>query len=136
MFVPLLAVSLAMQLIAAGDGVPQLNVTPSCKGAAQAGYIATTQDRLQSCIDTEHRTRDQLARDWTSFPASARTFCLSSIQGFEPTYTELATCLEMKRDLANMKPGDATPVAPVRRPGAFTTGTGSMSRPASPGSIP
>ena len=127
MFVPVLAVPLALQLIAAADAVPTLNVTPSCKGAAQAGYIATTQDRLQGCIDSEHRTRDQLARDWAGFPVSARTFCLSSIQGFEPTYTELATCLEMKRDLANMKPGDSTPVAPVRRPGAFTTGTGSMS---------
>jgi hypothetical protein len=127
MLVPLLAVPLAIQLIAAADGVPKLDVTPSCKGAAAAGYIATTQDRLQSCIDAEHRTRDQIAKDWTSFPVGDRTFCLSSIKGFEPTYTELATCLEMKRDLANMKPGDATPVAPVRRPGSFTTGTGSMS---------
>ena len=118
MFVPLLAVPLAVQLIAAADGVPKLNVTPSCKGAAKAGYIATTEDRLQSCIDSEHRTRDQLAKDWTSFPVSARTFCLSSIQGFEPTYSELATCLEMKRDLANMKPAeaDAVPVRPVRTP--------------------
>src|SRR3954468_15987838 len=100
MFVPLLLLPLAVQLIAAADAVPTLNVTPSCKGAAAAGYIATTEARLQTCIDSEHRTRDQLAKDWKSFPATAWTFCLSSIAGFEPTYTELATCLEMKRDLA------------------------------------
>ena len=118
MFVPLLAVPLAMQLIAAADGVPKLDVTPSCKGAANAGYIATTQDRLQRCIDSEHRTRDELAKGWPSFPASARTFCLSSIARFEPTYTELATCLEMKRDLANTKPAEADTtngMAPPRR---------------------
>jgi hypothetical protein len=117
MFVPLLAVPLAVQLIAAADGIPKLDVTASCKGAAESGYIATTQDRLQSCIDSEHRTRDQLGKDWASFPAAARTFCVSSIAGFEPTYTELATCLEMKRDLANTKPAEAdtTGMAPPRR---------------------
>ena len=117
MFVPLLAVPLAVQLIATTGDIPKLDVTASCKGAANAGYIATTQDRLQRCIDSEHRTRDQLGKDWASFPASARVFCLSSIAGFEPTYTELATCLEMKRDLANTKPGDAgtTGMAPRRR---------------------
>jgi hypothetical protein len=117
MFVPLLAVPLALQLIAATNGVPKLDVTASCKGAANAGYIATTQDRLQRCIDSEHRTRDQLGKDWPSFPASSRGFCLSSIARFAPTYTELATCLEMKRDLANTKPAEAgsTGIAPPRR---------------------
>ena len=127
MYVPLLVLPLAAQLIAASDAVPKLDVTPSCRGAARAGYVATTQERLQSCIDGEHRTRDQLAKDWSSFAVAERMFCLASIKGFEPTYTELATCLEMKRDLANTKPSDSTPAAPTGRPGAFTTGTGSTS---------
>ena len=125
MFVPLLVLPLAAQLIAASDAVPKLDVTPSCRGAARSGAVATTQERLQTCIDTEHRTRDQLAKDWPSFSVGARVFCLASIRGFEPTYTELAACLEMKRALANAKPEDAVPVAPVKRPGAFTTGAGS-----------
>ena len=99
MFVPLFALPVALQLVAVADGVPQLNVTPSCRGAAQSGFIATTGDRLKSCIDTEQRTREQLAKDWAKFPAADRAFCVSSIAGFEPTYSELATCLEMKRDL-------------------------------------
>jgi hypothetical protein len=73
---------------------------------------------VQSCIDSEHRTRDQLSKTWSGFPARARTFCLSSIAKFEPTYTELATCLEMKRDLANDKPaedGTASTPQPARR---------------------
>jgi|SRR5215212_11833714 hypothetical protein len=117
MFVPLLAVPLALQLIAATNGVPKLDVTASCRGAAEAGYATTTRERLQNCIDSEHRTRDQLGKSWASFPASSRAFCLSSIARFAPTYTELATCLEMKRDLANTKPGDAgtTGMAPRRR---------------------
>ena len=120
MFVPLLAVPLAVQMIAAAGALPKLDVTASCRGAAEAGYATTTRERLQNCIDSEHRTRDQLDKNWSSFPASSRTFCISSIAGFEPTYTELATCLEMKRDLANTKPGEAdttgmAPPPPRRR---------------------
>lgn len=107
MFVPLLAVPLAVQLIAAGDGVPKLDVTASCKGAAAAGLATTTRDRVQNCIASEQRTRVQLGKDWASFPAVTRTFCISSIARFAPTYTELATCLELRRDLAKTKPAEA-----------------------------
>jgi len=115
MFVPLFALPVALQLVAVAGGVPKLNVTPSCRGAAQSGFIATTGDRLKSCVDTEQRTREQLAKDWEKFPAGDRTFCVSSIAGFEPTYSELATCLEMKRDLKNTKPGEADTATPQRR---------------------
>jgi hypothetical protein len=124
MFVPLLVLPLAVQLIAATDAMPTLNVTPSCKGAA-AAYTVSTDNRLQMCIDSEHRARDQLAKDWTTFPADARTFCLSSIASFEPTYTELATCLEMRRDLAAAKSGNSVPAPSKRRPSPVTTGQGS-----------
>jgi hypothetical protein len=115
MFVPLFALPVALQLVAISDGVPKLNVTPSCRGAAQSGFIATTGDRLKTCIDTEQRTREQLAKDWAKFPAGDRAFCVSSIAGFEPTYSELATCLEMKRDLKNSKAGEAETAAEPRR---------------------
>jgi hypothetical protein len=115
MFIPLFAWPLAAQLVVVADAVPKLNVTPSCKGAAEAGYIATTEGRLKSCLDSEMRTRDQLDKSWASFPIGDRTFCMSSIASFQPTYTELATCLEMKRDLAKMKPGTADTV-PMRQP--------------------
>jgi len=99
MIVPLLAVPLAVQLVAASDSVPHLNVNPSCKGAAEAGYIARTEDRLKTCLESEQRTRDDLVKNWSTFPAADRSWCLASIKEFEPTYTELATCLEMKRDV-------------------------------------
>ena len=114
MFGPLLAVPIAVTLIAATDGVPTFNVTPSCKGAVAAGYIGPEESRMQVCLDSEKRTRDKLDKDWATFPAADRTFCISSIQNFSPTYTELATCLEMRRDLK--KPAPAAE-APARVPG-------------------
>ena len=116
MFVPWLTVPATALFIVAAERVPNLNVTPSCKGAAQAGYIATTEERLKSCIDTELRTRDKLNQDWSSFPVADRVWCVSATKGFEPTYSELATCLEMKRDLRTMKPPEAEGPARVRRP--------------------
>jgi hypothetical protein len=108
MFVPLLALPVALQL-AAADRVPTFNVTPSCRGAAEANYIQQGKERLQSCIESEQRTRDQLDKSWSTFPAADRAFCISAMKGFEPTYTELATCLEMKRDLKTTKPADTMP---------------------------
>ena len=99
MFVPLLAAPLILQLVAASDGVPKFDVKPSCEGAARANYMAQGNDRLQTCIASEQRTRDQVAKDWSSYPPADRSTCIAGMNNWEPTYTELATCLEMKHDL-------------------------------------
>lgn len=115
MFVPLLALPLAIQLVAAADGVPAFDVKPSCEGAARANYMALGNERLQSCINSEHNTRDQLAKNWPSFPPADRSNCVAAMHNFNPTYTELVTCLEMKRDLRAMKPVGEN--SPIRVPG-------------------
>ena len=105
MMVPFLALSLAGQIvIAVADTVPKLDVTRSCRAAADA---ANSKDRLQTCIESEQKTRDQLAKDWSTFPAADRANCINAIVSFAPTYTELITCLEMKRDVKNLPSGDA-----------------------------
>ena len=119
MFVPLSALPLAVELIVAADGVPKLDVTPSCQGAATSGYIATTEDRLKSCIDSEQRTREKLDKNWPNFAPGRPRRLRGLDQGFEPTYSELATCLEMKRDLEDHQAAPRRDVragrAPVRR---------------------
>ena len=97
MWLPVLALPVAAHLVVAvADRVPNLDVKPSCRAAA---VDATTKDRMQSCIESEQKIRDQLAKDWSSYPAADRTNCLAGIMNFEPTYTELITCLEMERDV-------------------------------------
>ncbi|MEI8155125.1 MAG: hypothetical protein WCG92_26630 [Hyphomicrobiales bacterium] len=117
MFILWFALPLAVQLIAAADGVPKLDVTPSCRGAAKSGYISSAEDRLKSCIESELRTRDQLDKQWAEFPVADRTDCFAAIKGFQPTYSELATCLEMKRDLRKLRsdgPAGAASPTPAR----------------------
>ncbi len=98
MFIPFLAVPFVLQ-IAVSDGVPHWDVTRSCRGAAEAAGPATEgRDRFKSCLASEQKTREGLQKDWSKFPAGDRLKCIQSIQWFEPTYTELAACLEMYRD--------------------------------------
>ena len=109
MFVPLCAVPLVSQ-VAASEGVPRWDVTPSCKGAAAAaGDGEQGKSRLQGCIDSEARTKAMLEKTWANFSAKDRAKCIQTIQWFEPTYTELAACLEMGRD------AKGEPVTPLRR---------------------
>ncbi len=108
MFVPLFAVPLVIQIAASSaagpSAVPHWDVTASCKGAAAAaGEGEQGQARLKSCMESEQRTRAMLEKGWTGFAAKDRAQCIKTIQWFEPTYTELAACLEMGRD-ANGQP--------------------------------
>ena len=64
MFVPFFAVPLAASWIAAADGTPKLDVTQSCRAAA-AGYVDQTTERLKSCLDSEQRTREWVAKGKT-----------------------------------------------------------------------
>ena len=93
---------------ALADSVPSWDVTASCRGAAEAGFTRDTGDNLQRCLDSEKRTREQLSKDWSTFPATDRARCVK-MQTFSPTYSELATCLEMNRDIRNATPTDAMP---------------------------
>lgn len=89
----------------AADGPPDFNVEPSCRAAASA---STNKDRLQGCLDSERKAREQLVKEWPEFTAATRNQCLkASSVGGEATYTELITCLEMTRDVKK-KPNDVS----------------------------
>jgi hypothetical protein len=94
---PLLAISVALHLVAAsGGGVPALDVSPSCHAASIAQIGGA--EGIQSCMADEQSAYDQLVSAWTKFNIADRNTCLSTMMDFEPTYTELLTCLEMADD--------------------------------------
>ncbi|MGB9208319.1 MAG: hypothetical protein WCB78_09455 [Pseudolabrys sp.] len=66
---------------------------------------------MTSCLASEQRTREELTKNWSTFPEADRNGCVKSLS-FSPTYTELLTCLEMRRDVKNLrdaKPADTKP---------------------------
>ncbi len=70
------ALALGAQLlmpVAAGDGVPNLNVEQVCEGIAKQGGVtfhdpAIAQEK-KNCLDSEQAIRDELVKQWSSFSA-------------------------------------------------------------------
>jgi hypothetical protein len=95
------ALSMGAVTVAVADNVPTINIQPSCKATAD-GIIGLKQD-IDTCIKAEHGVRDQLAKQWNEFRPADKTSCvrLTTMSG-AGTYTELLTCLEMKRDAAKL----------------------------------
>jgi hypothetical protein len=99
-FVPIFALPLAAHLfVAVADGVPKLDVTPSCRGAGAAKVITQNVDAVQNCLDIEKRAHDQIMKEWLGFTPADRAKCVNAIMSFSPTYTELLTCLEFSKEL-------------------------------------
>ena len=87
--------------LAAVDGVPNFNVEPSCRAAAQQ---AATPNYVSVCRNTEQKARDEMERQWPQLNAADRAQCVpAATAGGHPTYTELLTCLEMAHDLRQMR---------------------------------
>jgi len=109
MLVPVFPLSLTL-LIAVADGVPNRELTSSCRTAAISGFASgeNTDQRTKSCLESEKGTREKLAADWSKFPAAERTRCIGSIKWFNPTYTELITCLEMYDQVRSARKNAAT----------------------------
>ncbi len=83
----------------AASKVPHLDIQKGCNAA---GKLETTDIQpVQACVAQEMDTRAKLEKQWTSFPASYRTACIEETNiGGDPSYVEVLTCLEMKRDAA------------------------------------
>ena len=90
-------------VLVASAALPRYNVEPSCRAAAQrasdASYAAV-------CLRKEQEARQQIERQWREFNASDKSQCIPRSRVFERgTYTELLTCLEMARDLRQLRAG-------------------------------
>lgn len=99
---------------AAADNVPVINVEPVCQGIAQQGGSSFHDPQIakekQDCLDSEKQVREELAKQWSRFPASDKSACIQeATMGGDSSYTELLTCLEMARDVRNLRDESNTP---------------------------
>jgi hypothetical protein len=95
------AMMTASVALAAADVVPNFNVEPSCQAAARQ---AASADYVAVCRNSEQRARDQVQQQWPQLNAADKAQCVpAATVGGSPTYTELLTCLEMTRDLRQLR---------------------------------
>ena len=89
-------------LVMVADAVPAFDVKQTCRGTETAGVYPGR--NMESCVQSEEATRDQLKKSWGEFSAADKTECVSAVKiGGFPSYTELITCLEMRRDVRKMR---------------------------------
>jgi hypothetical protein len=84
-------------------GPPALDVTITCGGAAQLAG----RDK-QACLEDERATRSTLAQTWSTYRADDRIRCVAIVQiGGVPSYVELLSCLQTKRDAKGFRESDS-----------------------------
>jgi membrane-associated HD superfamily phosphohydrolase len=106
--VPALAIAMTMPAIlsARSDDIPTLDVNPVCHGITMQGGLEAglQQTSFQQCVQSEQEVREQLKKQWSTFSAADKQHCVSLAKtGGESSYTELLTCLEMARDVRQLR---------------------------------
>jgi hypothetical protein len=97
-----------------GSRLPKIDLQKFCKETSSA--LATnlsTQGDVDSCTSDEQAARDQLVKDWATYPALTKTTCVQPNE-YLPSYIEWLTCIEMTRDVLKMRKEAAasTPESP------------------------
>ncbi len=90
-------IALSSQLVMpAADGVPKFDIARSCTLDVAATAGLSVDQSLKSCINDERKAKQQLASQWSKFPAPSRASCVSQESiGGTPSYVSLQTCLQM-----------------------------------------
>jgi hypothetical protein len=110
--VPLLNAALLAAIVLVADRVPSFNVEAHCRRVAREAHPVGDP---HACLQEEQEARAKLVAQWTQFSAADRSYCrdLTALGG-EPTFTELLTCLEMRREAERLRDKEnATTGAPA-----------------------
>jgi hypothetical protein len=96
-----LAAALLAAMVLAADRVPELNVASYCRRVA---HEAKPIGDERACLQEESDARAELARRWGQFPPRDRSYCVDLARlGGDPTFTELLTCLDMRREARRLR---------------------------------
>jgi hypothetical protein len=102
----LLALAISGAGMARADDVPNLNVDSVCRGIAEQasgpGERGGPDLAFSQCVQSEQTVRQKLVGEWSTFVPADKATCIGSEQSALPSYTGLATCLEMARDVRQM----------------------------------
>jgi hypothetical protein len=107
----------AVSAAAAKDGgPPTVDIQKTCRESSNvlSGLAGSGNQDFDACMNDEQAARDQLAKDWASYPAAAKSQCIKPKE-YLPDYVEWQSCIEMTRDVLTMKKSDAgsAPAAPT-----------------------
>jgi hypothetical protein len=92
---PIIALTSQLVMLAA-DRPPNFNIGQTCRLDLTAAFGQDISQQYKSCVSDEQNARQQLQRQWPTFPPAMRTSCASQESiGGTPSYVSLLTCLQM-----------------------------------------
>jgi hypothetical protein len=87
---------------AAALGIPNIDIRDTCQARAAALDPAKIAETYDGCVKSQLSYRDDIAKQWTEFTTADRALCINP-RVYMPSYVEWITCLEMQRDVRNLK---------------------------------
>jgi hypothetical protein len=99
--------------LAKDSGPPNIDIQKTCRESSSALSGLTgndTQDSVGTCMNDEQTAREQLVKNWATYPALAKAQCVQPME-YLPGYVEWQACLEMTRDVLNLRKQQAVPAA-------------------------
>jgi hypothetical protein len=118
-----MVVSAASLSPAKDSGPPAIDIEKLCRGdlkAMREVFTAGDAQGLNTCVGDERAAREELVRNWASYPVRAKEACIRPRE-YLPGYVEWQTCIEMTLGAIELRKRDAA--APS------TTGSGASRRP-------
>jgi hypothetical protein len=95
----------ASHIVLAADRVPEFNIDPSCRAAAETAVAPNRNSDV--CKRDELAARGKLNDQWGEFTPVQRARCISLTKlGGSPSYVELLSCLEMAKAANDLPKGD------------------------------
>jgi hypothetical protein len=91
--------------LAKDGGPPTIDIQKTCRESSSALIGLTgsdSQDTFSSCMNDEQAARDQLVKEWATYPTPAKALCIQPKE-YLPGYVEWQSCLEMTRDVINLR---------------------------------
>jgi hypothetical protein len=80
--------------LAAADGMPTLNVAPTCESEGRK-QMALGRSSIEACKRSETEARHGLTKNWSHYQKADKSTCMGRIShGGHPSYVELQSCLE------------------------------------------
>ena len=93
-----------------GGGPPTVDIQRTCRentAALRTALGGEIGQDMSVCLMDEQAARDQMIKDWTNYPAIAKSRCVQPNE-YLPGYVEWQTCLEMTRDVLKLRKESAS----------------------------
>ncbi len=113
MLFSLVPVVLGSHLLVAAARLPSIDLQRLCHTSERttAGLSGDLTKTFDSCMSDEREAREQLLRDWMTYPSSDRALCMRATD-YLPSYVEWITCAEMAKDLRRIRKERPSAVPP------------------------